>query len=66
MKGFRVQYPREAEDPKFTQWLKDYEYQSRNFSVCKFIEQVGASHSPTEVVRVHDEMTGANVNLPLA
>ena len=66
MKGFRVHYPRETEDPKFTQWLKEYEYQSRNFSVCKFIEQVGAGYSPTEAVRLHDEMTGVNYNLPLA
>jgi hypothetical protein len=66
MKGFRVQYPRETEDPKFTQWLKDYENQSRNFSVCKFIEQVGANYSPSETVRLHDDMTGVSYNLPLA
>jgi hypothetical protein len=66
MKGFRVKYPRETEDPNLTQWLKDYEYKSRDFSVCKFIEQIGASHSLSEAVRVHDEMTGASVNRPLA
>jgi hypothetical protein len=66
MKGIVVKYPRETEDAKFTQWLKEYEYQSRNFSVCKFIEQAGAGYSPTDTVRLHDELTGANVNLPLA
>lgn len=66
IKRFRVHYPRDAEDPNLAQWLKDYEYKSRDFSVCKFIEQIGASHSLSEAVRVHDEMTGASVNRPLA
>jgi hypothetical protein len=66
MKGYRVKYPREEDEIKFQNWLKDYEYQSQNFSSCKFIEQVGASHFATEAVRVHDEITGATMNYPLA
>lgn len=66
MKGYRVQYPRQEDEAKFQAWLKDYEYKSRGYSVCKFIEQVGASYSPTEAVRIHDEMTGISYNLPLA
>jgi hypothetical protein len=66
MKGYRVKYPRLEDEAKFQDWLKDYEYQSRNFSVCKFIEQAGASYAVTEAVRIHDEFTGASVNRPLA
>lgn len=66
MKGYRVKYPREEDEAQFQNWLKDYEYKSRNFSVCKFVEQVGASYSPTEAVQLHDDMTGTRYNLPLA
>lgn len=66
MKAYKVQYPRDGDDSEFQKWLQDYEYQSRNFSVCKFIEQVGASHATTEAVRLHDEMTGAAINRQLA
>jgi hypothetical protein len=66
MQAYKVQYPQEAEDPAFANWLKEYEYQSRNFSVCKFIEQVGASYSTPEVVQLHDDITGTRYSLPLA
>ncbi len=41
----------------FQQWLAGYEAASRNFSVCKFIEQIGPGDIP-EAVRFHDETTG--------
>lgn len=66
MQAFKVQYPRETEDPAFESWLRDYEYQSRNFSSCKFVEQIGTYHVMTEPVRIHDEVTGTKFNLPLA
>ncbi|MCL4527916.1 MAG: hypothetical protein M1282_00695 [Chloroflexi bacterium] len=66
MKAYKVQYPRDGEDVEFQKWLQNYEYQSRNFSTCKFIEHVGASHAVTEAVRVHDDITGTTVNLQLA
>ena len=66
VKGYRVKYPRQDDEVKFQEWLKDYEFKSQGYSVCKFIEQVGASYSPTEVVRLHDDMTGVSYNLPLA
>ena len=66
VKAYRVKYPRQEDEAKFQAWLKDYEYKSQGYSVCKFIEQVGASYSPTEVVRLHDDMTGVGYNLPLA
>lgn len=66
MRRYKVQYPREDDDPELRQWLADYERESRNFSVCKFIEQVGARHSVDDVVRLHDEITGINFRQPLA
>ena len=62
----KVQFPREGEDTELQQWLEDYERESRNYSVCKFLEQVGASHSLNDVVHLHDEITGAAFRQPLA
>ena len=66
VKGYRVKYPRREDEAKFQTWLKDYEYKSRDYSVCKFIEQIGSGYSTPDVVRWHDEMTGATVTRPLA
>ncbi len=66
MKAYKVQYPKDGDDSEFQKWLQEYEYQSRNYSVCKFIEQVGANHAATETVRLHDDMTGASINRQLA
>ena len=62
----KVQFPREGEDTELQQWLADYERESRNYSVCKFLEQVGASHYLNDVVHLHDEITGAAFRQPLA
>jgi hypothetical protein len=66
MKAYKVKYPREAVDIQFDNWLQTYEQASKGFSVCKFVEQTGASHGASEAIRLHDEMTGANLHLPLA
>jgi hypothetical protein len=66
MHRYKVRFPREGDDTELRQWLADYERASRNFSVCKFIEQVGARHAVDEVVRLHDEITGINYPQPLA
>lgn len=65
MRGYKVKFPREA-DPALDQWVSTYERESYNFSVCKFIEQVGASHFSNDVIQIHDELTKANTNLKLA
>jgi len=44
----------------------EYESASRNFSVCRFAEQVGAGHSVNEVVRFHDDATGIDYRQRLA
>jgi hypothetical protein len=66
IRRYKVQFPREGDDTELRQWLADYERESRNFSVCKFIEQVGTRHSVNDVVGLHDEITGANFRQPLA
>ena len=66
MKAYKVRYPREDVDSQFNEWLRAYEQASRNFRVCKFIEQAGAGSGMSEAVRLHDEMTGANLHLSLA
>lgn len=65
-RGYKVKYPREGDDNEFQRWVSEYETVSRNFTVCKLIEQVGASHSPNEVVRLHDEITGVGYPQRLA
>lgn len=41
IRRYKVQFPRESDDSELQKWLADYEWESRNFNVCKFIEQVG-------------------------
>ena len=62
---YKVQFPREGNDPELQQWLADYEKESRNYNVCNFIEQVGTRHYLNNVVQLHDEITGANFRQPL-
>jgi hypothetical protein len=66
MRRYKVQFPREGNDADFQQWLAEYERESRSFNTCRFIEQVGARHSISDVVQLHDEITGANFRQPLA
>ena len=64
--GYRVKYPRDAAaDQEFHAWLSGYETASKNYSVCKFIEQIGPA-SPTAAVRLHDELSGAFISQTLA
>jgi hypothetical protein len=66
LKGYKVKYPREGNDSEFQRWVSEYENLSRSFSVCKLIEQVGASHYVTDVVRLHDDVTGVGYPQRLA
>jgi len=66
MRAYKVKFPRNGDDREFQQWLTNYESESRNFSVCRLIEQVGTSHYVNDVVRLHDEITGINFRQQLA
>jgi hypothetical protein len=66
MHAYKVKFPGNGNDPAFQQWLAEYERESRNFNVCRFIEQVGSRYSMNEVVQLHDEITEANFRQPLA
>jgi hypothetical protein len=66
-RGHRVKFPRGSEEETaFREWLAGYETARMNFSVCKFIEQIGSGTFVPDAVRFHDEITGAYRNLPLA
>jgi len=65
-RGYKVKYPREGDDSEFQTWVSEYENMSRSFSVCKLIEQVGASQYVTDVVRLHDDVTGVSYPQRLA
>jgi hypothetical protein len=66
MHGYKVRFPREGDDSEFQRWLSEYEGNSRNFNVCRFIEQIGLSQRLNDIVSLHDEMTGVNYRQPLA
>ena len=66
VRGYKVKYPREGDDSEFQNWVSEYENLSRSFSVCKLIEQVGVSHYVTDVVRLHDDVTGVSYPQRLA
>jgi len=66
MRRYKVQFPRTGNDAELQGWLADYERESRNYSVCTFIEQVGARHNVDGIVHYHDEITGAAFRQPLA
>lgn len=65
MRGYKVKFPRET-DPALEEWIKNYERESQNFSVCKFIEQVGGNAFVSDVIHLHDELSKAYTNLRLA
>lgn len=67
LRGHRVKILRTAEaEMAFQQWLAGYEAASLNYSVCKFIEQIGAGYLLPDAIQFHDEMTGIHRNLTLA
>lgn len=66
MQSRPIPFPREVSDPLLDQWLDEYDRKSGDYSVCKFIGQVGASLPVHDIVRLHDELTGANIGRGLA
>ena len=69
MSPYKVNFPRDSGkgvDTEFQRWLAEYERESRNYTVCKFIEQIGTSQDMSEVVRLHDQITGIDYPQRLA
>jgi hypothetical protein len=66
MRAYKVRFPRNGDDHEFQQWLTNYESESRSFSVCNLIEQIGMSHHLNDVIRLHDDITGVDFRQPLA
>lgn len=64
-------FPREdpGQQAAFAEWLQQYERAAASRATCRFIETIGtdAVHSEiTAIVRLHDERTKADTDLPLA
>jgi hypothetical protein len=66
MRRMKVTFPRQGNDSELEPWLAEYENESRNFCVCRFVEQVGANHALDDVIRLHDDLTGTSYRQPLA
>lgn len=66
LRGYKVKYPREGDESEFQRWLSEYERMSRDFSVCKLIEQVGPRQDINDVIGLHDDITGVGYPLRLA
>jgi hypothetical protein len=66
MQRFKVQFPRQGDETEFRQWLAEYERESKNFSVCKFVQQVGPQSLLDDVIRIHDDITGVAYHQRLA
>ena len=66
IRPYKVNFPREGVDIEFQHWLANYERESRNYTVCKFIEQIGVNHALNEAVQLHDEITGVGYPQRLA
>jgi len=63
-------YPRTSEEEQaFRKWLSTYEEKSKATSVCRYLSQVGNRHTDPAIaplLRLHDEVTRAQTDLPLA
>jgi hypothetical protein len=66
MKAIKILFPREENLPTKNEWIRQYEQLSQKYSVCKFISQIGPSQKSDPIIALHDELTGAFKNLPLA
>lgn len=66
MKPMSIRFPREDADLKTENWLSDYDHRSGEFSVCRFVGQAGAALPTNDLVRLHDELTGAFIGRRLA
>jgi hypothetical protein len=52
-----------------TAWVECYERQAQNYSACRYLESAGRGpnhHSVQRVVELHDQLSGATTQRPLA
>jgi hypothetical protein len=64
-------FPRQAAEARwrFSRWLSQYENACRDRATCRFLEHVGpaAVHDRiAPIVELHDRVTKAHIDLPLA
>jgi len=66
MKSMRLRYPYEEQDrDSIDTWIKEYDTKSQGFSSCRLVQVLG-NEIVSPAVRLHDERTKAQSNLPLA
>jgi len=66
MKPIRLRYPCEEKDrDQIDSWTKEYDSKSQGFSSCRLVQVLG-NEIVSPAVRLHDERTRAQSNLPLA
>ncbi len=53
-------------DRKYSEWLANYQEQSKNYAVCRLIETLGATVSEDPIIDFHDRICCSEANLPLA
>jgi hypothetical protein len=66
MKAIKILFPRDENLAMKNDWIQQYEQLSQKYSVCKFVSQIGPSQKTDPIIVLHDELTGAFKNLPLA
>jgi hypothetical protein len=63
----KLKYPRTPEEQAGVEsWVEKYEAASKGFAVCKLLGVFGEGFQSSEIVKYHDEITGAGTSLPLA
>jgi hypothetical protein len=66
VKRMRLRYPYDEKDRNFIDaWIREYDAKSEGFSSCRLV-QVQGRDILTPAVRLHDQRTKAESNLPLA
>ena len=66
LKALKIIYPKEEDLTAKNNWIREYDSKRENYSVCRFIKQIGGNAASDEIVNLHDEITGAHRGNPLA
>ena len=67
----RYPWQDEESEREYRQWEENYQQASSSYRTCEFLEEAGANESPISdahqsLIQLHDELTGALGNQPLA
>lgn len=66
-KGIKYRWPMEAmEYESAKKWVSEYNAKSEKFAVCRYLKTLGKTETRSPVISLHDELTKAVSQLPLA